>query len=130
MPAQIVNADAEQRVRATRSAAYREPHANRGGMPSRSGEAAEDRFPGSLFIEVKGLRIEFECKTHDVCFGYSNRFTLEFHAEGRRTIQPLSHSLPSFRQTPVCSLKSFTMHGVARTRRSDSFTSDQEEQKS
>src|SRR5689334_19492836 len=93
-PAQIVDAGAEQRVRAEWLAFGGEPHGDRRSVPSRCGESTKDRLLRRFIIEMKRLRIILPRKAYDVVLRYRHRRALEAHAD-LQVVEPFDHAIPN-----------------------------------
>ena len=79
-PSQFINAEAEQGVPPERPGVDRKAHYDRRSVPARGGEASKHRALRGRFVEVVGLRIEFEGEALDVLARDALFRALEAHA--------------------------------------------------
>src|SRR6478735_5864008 len=82
-PAQIVDAGTEQRMRPEWPALRGKPHGKRRRLPSRSGEAAEDRVLRGFLVEMKRLRIVLSGEAEDILLRHRHLAALEAHPSFR-----------------------------------------------
>jgi hypothetical protein len=96
-PAKIVNPEAYQGMWAKRAKFHTKAHGDGGGVPSRCCKTLEDRFSGSVIVQMKWLRVELRREILDVIFQDLDGLTFKSHSQGQ-IFEPLDHSLPPQRR--------------------------------